>query len=241
MTEQPPPSPGPDPPPPPDFGPSRDGSGFERSGTLASAIVTVAVAWAVIQWLWVLTAPSAVQTYRNAFLSPTSAAWIFTTYDFLGVLFNLVSLAAFILTGIWLARARRNADRIAPLQQRRSCVWVWLGWLVPVVALWFPKQVVDDVWRSTVHDTGQPSTGWWWGSWIATQLLNSLTAQAFSITGTPREWILENLVFLETLAAIAATIAVLGWIRVVQTLSQAQDALADGTPPPQVEARWATS
>ncbi|MGH3924059.1 MAG: hypothetical protein ACRDTT_14530, partial [Pseudonocardiaceae bacterium] len=81
MTQQPPPGQHPPPhpesdplpPPPSGSGPSRDGSAFERSGALAPAIVTVAVAWTVIQWLWVLTAPSAIRTYRDAFLSPTSS------------------------------------------------------------------------------------------------------------------------------------------------------------------------
>lgn len=212
--------------PPPGYG-----SAFERSGALTSAIVAVAVAWAVIEWLEVLAAPSAIRTYQDVVADRTPASEVVTTYDLLRVPFAFVGIAAFVLTGIWLSRARRNADRIAPDQQRRSTVWVWLGWLVPVVSLWFPKQIVDDVWRSTVRDPGLPSTGWWWGSWIAAQVLNVAAAQAFTITGEPRAGFLEFLDLFELLAALATTIAVLQWIHVVRTVSQAQDALA-GTAPP---------
>jgi hypothetical protein len=99
MTQQPPPG---------------DGSAFERSGALTPAIV--AVVWAVIEWLEVLAAPSAIRTYRDAGADRTPASEIVTAYDLLGVPFIFVGIAAFVLTGIWLARARRNTDRIAPDQ-----------------------------------------------------------------------------------------------------------------------------
>ncbi|MGH3916282.1 MAG: DUF4328 domain-containing protein [Pseudonocardiaceae bacterium] len=211
--------------------PPAHGSAFERSGMLASAIVAVAVGWAVLHWLLVLAAPSAVRAYQDGLASRTPAAEVITTYDFLGVPVALVSIAAFILTGIWLGRARRNADRIAPEKQRRSAPWVWLGWLVPIVFFWFPKQVVDDVWRATVRDPGQPSTGWWWGSWIAAQLLGALATQSFMINGEPRPELLEYLVLFEGLTALATTLAALHWIRVVRIVSQAQDTLVDTVPP----------
>jgi Domain of unknown function (DUF4328) len=75
----------------------------------------------------------------------------------------------------WLAlasRARENAVLIAPDRVRRSAVWAWLGWLVPIVSLWFPKQIVDDSWRITSSSAaaGQRGryrgTGMWWGLWI---------------------------------------------------------------------------
>jgi Domain of unknown function (DUF4328) len=205
-------------------------STFERSAGLMSAVVVIAAVWTAIQWFMVIAAPSAVRTYepyQYSFVDRSAAADIITGYDLWGMLYLVVSLIAFVLTGIWLARARRNADRIAPAEQRRDKMWVWLGWLVPIVSLWFPKQVVDDVWHSTVQNPGQPNTGWWWGSWIATGLFGGLASAAFTFTGQPRGYILEHLVLLEFLTALAMTIALAGWIRVVRTISRAQDALVD--------------
>lgn len=124
-----------------------DGGGedstFERSGGLMSAVVAVAVAWTGIQWLRVITASSAVQTYQpyqdSAIGRSAAAATIITGYDLAGLVSVFVSIGAFILTGIWLARARRNADRIAPAEQRHTKIWVWLGWVIPIVSLLVPQ------------------------------------------------------------------------------------------------------
>lgn len=210
-------------------------STFERAGGLMSAVVAVAGAWTGIQWLRVITAPSAVQTYQpyqDSAIGRSPAAAILTGYDLAGLVSVFVSIGAFILTGIWLARARRNADRIAPAGQRHTRIWVWLGWVVPIVSFWFPKQVVDDVWRSTVQNPGQPNSGWWWGSWIAAQLIGAVASATFTITGEPNEYLLENLVLLELLTALATTISLVGWFRIVRTISEAQDALAGGASPP---------
>jgi hypothetical protein len=83
----------------------------------------------------------------------------------------LVAIANFVLVGLWLGRAPRNADRIAPDQQSLSSVWVWLGRIVPIVNFWFPKQVIDDAWRSTVRNPEEPRTGSWWGALIAVEVL----------------------------------------------------------------------
>lgn len=229
-----PPPPGRLPPPPPAYcGPPGRGPAFEQSGALASALVGLAVGLVVIQWSMVVATPSAVRTYQDAVASGTPAFEIITAYDLLRFLWPPCEIAAFVVTGIWLARARRNADRIAPDQQRRSSVWVWLGWIVPVVSLWFPKQVIDDVWRTTVRaavPADRPSTGWWWGLWIAAQLLGNLAARAFGLTGEPHVGYLEHLFLIESLSALALTVAMTQWIRVVRTVGRAQDALAAAVP-----------
>lgn len=152
-------------------------STFERSGALRPAIIAVAVVWTVIQWFLVIMAWSAVQTYRSyqySFTERSVVADSLTGYNFVGSLDAVVSIAAFSLTGIWLARARRNADRTALAVQRRDKMWVWVGWVFPVLSLWYPKRVVDEVWRGTVRNHSQPNTGWWWGTWVATQLLGGI-------------------------------------------------------------------
>ena len=84
---------------------------------------------------------------------------------------------------------RPGWDRI-----RRSAVWAWLGWLVPIVSLWFPKQIVDDSWRITSSSAavGQRGryrdTSLWWGLWIAYQVLANYA---------------DNLVFKERLLGIS--------------------------------------
>jgi hypothetical protein len=64
---------------------------------------------------------------------------------------------------------RRNAALFAPAHIRRSPAWAWLGWVVPIVSLFFPKQMVDDCWQITsraIPGAGPRSrylpTALWW-------------------------------------------------------------------------------
>jgi hypothetical protein len=99
-------------------------------------------------------------------------AQVITAYGAFALLYFLLLLSTWIVGSLWLSRARENAVLIAPDRVRRSAVWAWLGWLVPIVSLWFPKQIVDDSWRITSSSAaaGQRGryrgTGLWWGLWI---------------------------------------------------------------------------
>ena len=182
---------------------------FECSGGLRTAVIVAAVAYTEILWL---------QAFVAALTASGMVAGV-TTYNVLGMLLLPLLIVTYVVTGLWLQRARRNADRIAPNQQRLSRVWVWLGWIVPIVSFWFPRQLVDDVWRSTVRDPAEPETGWWWGTWlIALVPLNWLSV--LLATGGA-SWVVGRL-----LVAIAMTVAGVFWIDVVRTVSDAQDALA---------------
>lgn len=131
---------------------------FEHSGRLRTALIVTAALYIAGNWL---TTP--VTSQLNASGTPSA----FIAYNVWVALLLLVAIANFVLVGLWLGRARPNADRIRPDQQRRSSVWIWLGWIVPIGNFWSPKQVIDDVWRSTVGDPAEPRTGGWWSTFIA--------------------------------------------------------------------------
>lgn len=59
----------------------------------------------------------------------------------------LVATATVFLTWLW--RARVNAERLCQARHRWSRGWTIGAWFVPVVNLWFPRQVVDDIWRTS--------------------------------------------------------------------------------------------
>lgn len=71
---------------------------------------------------------------------------------------------------VWQVRVRRSAD-YAEIRQRRTRGWVIGSWFTPVVNLWFPYQIVTDIWKGTVPDDRQAG-GWsqlvrlWWACWI---------------------------------------------------------------------------
>ncbi|WP_130468874.1 DUF4328 domain-containing protein [Actinopolyspora lacussalsi] len=66
-----------------------------------------------------------------------------------GVLSALVLLPAMVLFLVWLFRVRGNAEVLDPGIHRRRKPWLILGWIVPVVNFWFPKQILTDIWRAS--------------------------------------------------------------------------------------------
>ncbi|MGI8334460.1 DUF4328 domain-containing protein [Actinomadura scrupuli] len=73
----------------------------------------------------------------------------------------------------WLFRVRANALVIRDDGQRWRKSWLVLGWFVPIVAFWVPKQVVDDIWTaSKPAQQDRPGSGKhllvsaWWLTWM---------------------------------------------------------------------------
>ncbi len=83
----------------------------------------------------------------------------------------LAGAATLFLTWLW--RARVNAERLCRAEHRLARGWTVGAWFVPVVNLWFPRQIVEDVWRTsrpglpadTYRADGLPSSplvnAWW--------------------------------------------------------------------------------
>jgi Domain of unknown function (DUF4328) len=74
-----------------------------------------------------------------------------------------------ILFVVWFRRARINAERHG-YRQRRARGWTFWGWIVPIVNLWFPFQIMGDVWRAGLPNQERGKTAWppalWWTCWL---------------------------------------------------------------------------
>ncbi|WP_324792361.1 DUF4328 domain-containing protein [Streptomyces violarus] len=69
---------------------------------------------------------------------------------------------------LWLDRVRDNARALSGTEPRYQHLWLFLGWIVPVVNLWIPRGMVADVHRSVFPDRRLPAVvNWWWGLWLA--------------------------------------------------------------------------
>lgn len=116
-------------------------------------------------------------------------------------------VAAWITTAIWLTSSIRFVRAAAPgTRFRLGAAWAWLGWVVPVVALWFPRIVVDDLWRSTVAvelPDKRNRIGGWWGLW--------LTALFFDYAATLNDSNFGALVGSVLIATVLMTIAGFRW------------------------------
>ncbi|WP_049563869.1 DUF4328 domain-containing protein [Nonomuraea sp. SBT364] len=93
-----------------------------------------------------------------------------------GVLDTLISLTAMVTFLIWLFRVRKNAEILAPTGHRLIRPWLFLGWVIPVIALWFPKRIVDDIWYASAratHPARPPKLliNLWWAAWLTAVLV----------------------------------------------------------------------
>lgn len=152
--------------------------------------------------------------------------------DVLGL---VVSVALWVVGSLWLGRAYDNARALAPHRLRRGRVWVWLGWWVPIVSLWFPKTIVDDVWAVTSGQgrlARQKHTGLWWTLWVVI----SVISYRYPETSDGVPVISDRAVAVAWVLTAAMIIGFLVWVPIVRGLTAAQDELVHsrfGRPGPQ--------
>ncbi|GAT67202.1 hypothetical protein PS9374_02855 [Planomonospora sphaerica] len=70
-------------------------------------------------------------------------------YGMSGLAQTLSYVVTAVLFVLWLLRACSNAEAMLPVPHRRHAAWAVFGWVVPIVHLWYPKQIVDDVWTTS--------------------------------------------------------------------------------------------
>lgn len=89
-----------------------------------------------------------------------------TLLNLLNGLTAVTNIAALVATGLWLLAIRSIAEWTSPgTCQRHAAYWCFLGWVVPVVNLWIPLQVVEDASRRV---GSRVRTFWpWWIAWLA--------------------------------------------------------------------------
>lgn len=97
-------------------------------------------------------------------------------YDIAAVLSVPLQIGMYVVGCLWLQRSYRIAVSVSPdYRMRRSVVWVWLGWWVPIVNLWFPFQVVEDVRKATLRGRSMiGAMGSWWTVWLGTVLIDRI-------------------------------------------------------------------
>lgn len=193
---------------------------------LAVAAAVLAAVTVLVDWARAATAPAAAEALRQA--ADAGQEPPLTLYDGVAAL-AMVVLPTWIVTSLWLQKVRANAVAIAPHEVRRSEVWSFLGWVVPVVSLWFPKQIVDDSARVaatalTVRGTATrpvPTLAWWL-TWLAYSVLGNAAGGSLPTGGGTSVY-----PWLEFVVAVLGTVALVLWLRVLRDVTRSNDALLD--------------
>lgn len=147
--------------------------------------------------------------------------------------YHLVSTAGSVLTLLcaatflmWLWRVRDNARALSGRPPKYAGIWVYLGWVVPVVNLWFPRGIVADAYRASAPERRLPAVvNVWWGLWLA-GLLGGVLQQgdADSVIGRAYSEIGPLLV-----ADLAVAGAAVAGALMVRTVTAAQTARLAGS------------
>ena len=66
----------------------------------------------------------------------------------------------------WTYRAYQNVDAVAPGTRRFDLGWAIGGWFVPIMAIWRPKEVFNDIWRAGGTRSSVALATVWWLLWI---------------------------------------------------------------------------
>jgi Domain of unknown function (DUF4328) len=88
----------------------------------------------------------------------------------LGLVSNFGVIVAMVMFLVWFYRARVNAEGQG-WPQRLSPGWAIGAWFAPVVFLWFPFQIMVDIWRAGLPEQARTNSailpGIWWASLLA--------------------------------------------------------------------------
>ena len=149
-----------------------------------------------------------------------------------GIVSALALFAAAAVFIIWLWRVRWNAEMFCRGEHRLSRGWVLGSWICPVVNLWYPKWVVDDIVAASDPRT-PPQTGslrgipgtrlvWaWWITWVVGLVLGNV-AQRSSLDGVAQLGELRTNAVLSSISAVATTAAAVLAMVLIQRVNELQ-------------------
>ncbi|MFG2354916.1 DUF4328 domain-containing protein [Streptomyces sp. NPDC048521] len=145
------------------------------SGRLAvGGLLLAGVAW-VVRGVWEVRLAAAGEPASgppdqgNGVHRPLDA--LENSYHFVTTLGGGAAFLCALLFVSWLWRLRDNARALSGQRPRYGGIWVYLGWIVPVVNLWVPRGLVVDAFQASAPGRRTPvSLDVWWGLWLVGML-----------------------------------------------------------------------
>jgi hypothetical protein len=172
-------------------------------------------------WIVALASIPSAQSYRDQLASGTAADQIVTAYDAMTVIIPITMISSWVITSLWLKKLHIAATATNPTAMRLKRPWVFWSWIVPVVSLWFPKNIIEDLLKAEGSDESKSLIGkdtlTWWLTWIGFALVNNIgIVSAFDAA----DGYVPIRPELELAGACLLTGAYLVWIRIVKTLDR---------------------
>ena len=152
-----------------------------------------------------------------------------------GLQILLLVIAGIVWLG-WFRTAYRNLPALGAREPRFKPGWALGAWFVPFLNLVRPKQMTDDLWRSSdptlppqaeplwraksVH----PVVHWWWGFWLLSWFAGRFGASADSESPTIDD--AQMTALLTTVSDAASVVAGILAIQIVRAVTARQEARA---------------
>jgi heme/copper-type cytochrome/quinol oxidase subunit 3 len=100
---------------------------------------------------------------------------------------GLVQLALVVAGAVvfirWMYAAYWNLDVVAPAERRYAAGWAIGSWFVPIMNLFRPKQMINDIWRAGGRDPKDAQPGWlllaWWTLWLLSSFVVNFAARGY--------------------------------------------------------------
>lgn len=153
------------------------------------------------------------------------------TSDLLQLVTAALTLLAFAVSGFlilkWIYRVNSNAH-VYSSEMKVSPGWNVGFFFVPIANLWKPFQGIRETWEvSTMHGWDVPGwVRWWWGLWLASNFLGNASFRVELGAETIQDMMVAA--FLDTVSAIVGIPVALLLIRLIRTLTAAQEAMRHG-------------
>jgi len=203
----------PDNPPPDVYARACTPVGFDRPASgLAVATFVVACVLGLLMIVSNLSAGAAIADLETATRTGVYDDTWATVYDGTALALLPGIIVVWVVTCIWLGQVRRHAKSINPVYPHaRRVGWVWAGWLVPIVNLWFPFQVVRDIYAAASRFLMPSAMRWWWGLWLVMLFANRVLDSMMSSQLDSLDFDSGPVVVLGVIATTATLGALVAW------------------------------
>jgi len=138
----------------------------------------------------------------------------------------IVSIIFFIM---WFRRAYFNLHCLSWHNARHSEGWAAGSWFVPIISLFWPYQIMEDIWKGTQNAIrekfGEPQSiaivGWWWALYLVNNFFGYIIAFANGSAAEVDELLTATKVeFFGEIISIAAIIITIRMIQSTSTFEQ---------------------
>jgi heme/copper-type cytochrome/quinol oxidase subunit 3 len=153
-------------------------------------------------------------------------------------LFGLVQFGLYIAAAVvfirWLYGAYQNVSVVAPAEKRYGIGWAIGSWFVPIMNLFRPKQMVNDIGRAGGRDAADAQPGalllGWWLLWVLSSFIVNFAARSYMRADTAEEIKTGTILYLvsDAMSVVCAILAIV----IVRKGTDRLDAKAAAVPPP---------